>query len=90
MTMNPQMISKSREKGIYHQYSRKRTYVTKVTGLELLTRRFDLPTFKGKIDPTELYYVQCDKFGNFDWRKADVYSSHGLVGIDNVFVVNKT
>jgi hypothetical protein len=86
--MKPQIVS--RGPGIYHQYSRRRTYVTKVSGLRLLANRFNQQNFKGTVNPAELYYIQCDKFGNFDWLTGTVYSSHGLVGMDNVFIVNKT
>lgn len=78
----------SRERGIYHLYSRRRTYVTKVSGLKLLSYRFNRENFKGKIEPTDMYYIQCDRFGNFDWINSQVYSSHSLVGMDNVFIVN--
>jgi len=78
-----------RGRGIYHLYSRRRTYVVRVNGLELLARRFSREGFKGKVNPTEMYYIQSDKFGNFDWMRSTVYSSHGLVGMDNVFIVNK-
>lgn len=88
--MNPQMTSKSREKGIYHQYSRRRTYVTRVIGLNLLINRADLPLGGELIDPEQFYYAQCDKFGNFDWAKATIYTSDILVGVDNIFVVNTT
>lgn len=85
--MKSQIIATSRERGIFHQYSRKRTYVKKVKGIDLLTFKFT-PGFKGRIAVDEHYYIECDKFGNFDWRQATVYASHALVGVDNVFIVS--
>lgn len=86
--MKPQLSVGGR--GIYHQYSRRRTYVTRVSGVKLLANKFNYEGFKGTVDPAQLYYIQCDKFGNFDWYKATVYSPHALVGMDNVFVVKAT
>jgi hypothetical protein len=82
--MKSQTIAMSRETGIFHQYSRKRTYVKKVRGAEIL--RFTAG-YEGIVNAKEHYYVGCDKFGNFDWRRAKVYASHALVGVDNVFIV---
>lgn len=83
--MKPQIIASSREHGIFHQYSRKRTYVKKVQGSEILRSR---PGYEGIVSAKEHYYVECDKFGNFDWRCAKVYPGHSLVGVDNVFIVS--
>lgn len=71
-----------------HVYSNKRLYVRKI-------RKHDIPNRYHKIDTLHYldseaeYYVTCNAYGAVDWGKTILYTSHNLVGTDNVFVVGQ-
>ena len=67
------------------QKSGKPLLVKVVRGEEVLLKwKIPLGAF---INPQESYYADCTLDGRVDWSKAEVYSAHHLVQMNNVQIV---